>query len=117
MTNNIVFHESKEFTNIDYTGETLRDREFYKCTFTACNFTDSDLRGNSFEECTFEECNFSMTKVDGTSFRDIFFTGCKLLGIDFSQCNKFMSSSTTASWTTAPFSVQNSIKHISLNAH
>ncbi len=90
MANDIVLHESKEFENIDYSGKTLRDREFYKCKFIGCNFTDSDLIGNSFEECTFEECNFSMTIVKGAGFRDVVFTGCKLLGIDFSQCNRFM---------------------------
>lgn len=90
MANGIVFHESKEFENIDYTEKSLRDREFYKCKFIGCNFTQSDLRGNSFEECAFEECNFSMTEVAGAGFRDITFTGCKILGIDFSQCNRFM---------------------------
>lgn len=90
MTNNIVFHEFKEFENIDYSHKSLRDREFYKCIFIGCNFTESDLRGNSFEECTFEECNFSMTKVESVGFRDIAFTGCKILGIDFTRCSQFM---------------------------
>lgn len=90
MANNIVFHEFKQFENIDYSCESLRDREFYKCKFIGCNFTDSDLRGNSFEECTFEDCNFSMTKIEGAGFRDVVFIGCKILGLDFSQCNRFM---------------------------
>ncbi len=90
MANNIVFHEFKQFENIDYSCESLRDREFYKCKFIGCNFTDSDLRGNSFEECTFEDCNFSMTKIEGVGFRDIVFIGCKILGLDFSRCNQFM---------------------------
>lgn len=90
MNSNMVFHENKVFENIDYTGETLRDREFYKCKFIGCNFTQSDLRGNSFEECTFEDCNFSMTEIEGVGFRDITFMGCKILGLDFTRCNRFM---------------------------
>src|SRR5690554_6528632 len=90
MTNSIAFHEFKEFENIDYSGESLKDREFYKCKFIGCNFSASDLRGNSFEECTFEDCNFSMTEIEGVGFRDITFTSCKILGIDFSRCNRFM---------------------------
>jgi uncharacterized protein YjbI with pentapeptide repeats len=69
MTNEIKIHERKSFTNIDYTEKTLRDREFYKCTFVACIFLKSDLVGNSFEDCTFENCNFSMTKIKGAGFR------------------------------------------------
>ena len=90
MADNIVFHEFKEFENVDYSGKSLRDREFLKCKFVGCNFTESDLRGNSFEECTFEDCNFSMTIVEGAGFRDIHFIGCKILGIDFTRCNRFM---------------------------
>ncbi|RXQ94525.1 pentapeptide repeat-containing protein [Ancylomarina salipaludis] len=90
MTIEIKTHEKKLFTNIDYTGKTLRDREFYKCKFVACIFERSDLIGNSFEDCTFENCNFSMTKVKGAGFRNATFKGCKILGVDFSECNKFM---------------------------
>ena len=90
MTNNNHFHEHKLFENIQYSGKTIRDREFYKCRFVACNFTESDLRSNNFEACIFEDCNFSMTDVAGVGFRDISFIGCKILGIDFTQCNRFM---------------------------
>ncbi len=90
MSNDIKTHESKTFTNVDYTEKTLRDREFYKCTFVGCNFTKSDLIGNSFEDCTFENCNFSMTKVKGVGFRNATFKECKIIGIDFTECNKFM---------------------------
>ncbi len=90
MENEIKLHESKSFKNIDYTGKTLRDTEFYKCEFSGCIFLKSDLIGNSFEDCTFEDCDFSMTKIEGAGFRNAKFKGCKMLGIDFSECNKFM---------------------------
>lgn len=90
MTNEIITHEHKEFKNIDYTDKVLRKREFYNCKFIICNFTKSDLRGNSFEDCIFQDCNFSMTEVEGVGFRNATFIGCKILGIDFSKCNKFI---------------------------
>lgn len=89
MANEIVTHENKDFKNIDYSGKTLRNREFYNCEFIACDFTKSDLRGNIFEDCTFQNCNFSMTEIEGAGFRDSTFIGCKIIGIDFSRCNKF----------------------------
>ena len=58
-------HEEKTYRNIDYTEKTLRNREFYKCTFIACVFLNSNLIGNNFEDCTFENCDFSMTIVKG----------------------------------------------------
>ena len=89
MDKNIINHENKEFKQIDYNEKKLRDREFFQCRFIACSFIKSDLKGNHFEDCTFENCNFSMTEIKGVSLRDCKFKGCKLLGIDFTQCNKF----------------------------
>lgn len=89
MTNEIITHENKEFKNVDYSGKTLRNREFFKCKFISCIFVKSDLRGNSFEECTFQDCNFSMTEIEGTGFRNASFIGSKILGIDFTRCNNF----------------------------
>jgi fluoroquinolone resistance protein len=90
MANDTTIHEHKEFKNIDYTEKILRDREFIKCKFVACIFTKSDLRSNSFEDCIFEECNFSMTVIDDTGFRNATFNGCKIFGVDFTRCSKFM---------------------------
>ncbi len=90
MGNELTTHERKTFTNIDYTEKTLRDREFYKCIFMGCNFTKSDLIGNSFEDCNFENCNFSMTIIKGAGFRNATFKDCKIIGIDFSECNRFL---------------------------
>ena len=94
MENEMITHERKTFANVDYTEKTLRDREFYKCVFRGCNFTKSDLIGNSFEDCTFENCNFSMTIIKGAGFRNANFKECKLIGLDFSQCNRFLFSFT-----------------------
>jgi len=90
MANERITQENENFKNIDYTGKTLRDLEFFNCCFVECNFTKSNLRGIKFEDCTFQDCNFSMTDIEGTGFRNATFIGCKILGIDFMRCNKFM---------------------------
>ena len=90
MENELVFHEHKVFAGIDYTGEILQQMDFYNCKFQSCVFVKSDLRKSSFEDCTFENCNFTMTNVEETGFRNASFKGCKILGIDFTRCNKFL---------------------------
>lgn len=90
MPNKIKTHELKSFKSIDYTEKKIRNTEFYKCKFEGCIFLKSDLIGISFEDCTFGNCNFSMAKIQGAGFRNAVFNGCKVLGVDFSECNKFM---------------------------
>jgi fluoroquinolone resistance protein len=83
-------HQDKTFSNIDYTEKRLKNREFVNCEFISCDFSKSDLSHNDFVDCHFKQCNFSLTIVTGAGFKDVTFTGCKILGIDFSKCNKFM---------------------------
>jgi len=87
MEDEIVYHEKKIFTNIDYSDKALRNREFCSCTFNRCVFVKSNLIGNVFEDCTFENCDFSMAIIYGVSFVNAVFKGCKLLGLDFTRCN------------------------------
>lgn len=90
MNNNTIYHEQKEFKNIDYSEKSLRNREFVKCTFISCNFTNSDLRDNNFEDCVFENCNFSMTLIGNVGLSNVHFNNCKIMGVDFTKCSKFM---------------------------
>ncbi len=85
-----VVHQNKQFTNVNYAEKRLENREFIKCEFLNCDFSKSDLRGNDFVDCQFRNCNFSMVVLDGAGFRDAAFSECKLLGVDFTRCNKFM---------------------------
>jgi len=80
--------ENQEFENIDYSFKSLTNEEFYDCNFTACNFTETDLAGTTFEDCIFKDCNFSQINTQGLAFRTVEFKDCKILGVDFSKCNK-----------------------------
>lgn len=85
-----VVHQNKKFTSVNYAEKRLANREFIKCEFTDCDFSKSDLRENDFVECHFKQCNFSMALLEGAGLRDVVFTSCKILGVDFTRCNKFM---------------------------
>jgi len=88
--NDNTLHQEKTFTDINYADKILRNREFVKCEFIKCDFSKSDLSQNDFVDCHFVQCNFSMTIVNKTGFKDVTFSGCKILGVDFSKCSKFM---------------------------
>lgn len=79
--------ENKIFENIDFKHNTLED-EYYNCTFRTCNFSNLSIYESRFNTCTFKDCDFSMTKFKST-LRDVTFNGCKMLGSNFTEVNKF----------------------------
>lgn len=85
-----IFHEDKEFKNIDYSEKDLRNRKFINCNFLNCNFTKSDLSNNDFTDCSFSDCNFSMAKLSNSGLKNAGFTNCKLIGVSFNECSSFL---------------------------
>lgn len=85
-----ITHTDKIFTNINNAGETLKNSEFINCSFINCDFTKSILSYNDFVDCQFTQCNFSLCTVVGTGFKDARFYQSKIMGVDFTKCNKFM---------------------------
>ena len=83
------------FTQKDYTQQPLVKGEYEDCHFESCNFSESDLSGCVFLECTFTGCNLSLVKLGSTAFREVAFKDCKMLGMRFDQCNKFLFHITT----------------------
>jgi uncharacterized protein YjbI with pentapeptide repeats len=44
----------------------------------------------TFLDCEFVECNLSLAKLNGVLLNEVQFTRCKLLGVNFSNCNAFL---------------------------
>lgn len=82
--------ENKLFEKIDFTRQNLPREEYENCKFLNCNFYNADLLNVVFRECTFESCDFSLASVKNTSLYDIHFIGCKLVGVQFEECNPFL---------------------------
>ncbi len=82
--------EDKLFERIDFTEDRLKIDEYENCRFLNCNFHEVNLLNITFRECTFEECDFSLAKMKNTALNDIHFVGCKLLGVEFEECNPFL---------------------------
>jgi fluoroquinolone resistance protein len=66
------------------------ENEYEDVTFENCDFSDQILKSIKFVDCRFKNCNFSNTKIGGTLLNGIQFHECKLIGIDFSECNPFI---------------------------
>ena len=85
-----VFVENKVFEKIDYSKATLAKGEYGDCTFKNCLFLNADVSEITFTDCEFVNCNFSNTYFKNTSFRSVIFKNCKLLGLQFNDCNPFL---------------------------
>jgi len=84
------YFKEKKFDGINYTQEKLEKGEYEKCIFDNCIFSKVNLIDFNFVDCEFKICDLSMAKVLNTAFRDVKFTGCKLFGLHFEDCNKFV---------------------------
>lgn len=82
--------ENKLFERVDYTVSPLGRGEYENCTFKNCNFYNTDLSSIIFRGCLFDGCDLSLVKTKHTTFNDIRFANCKLLGVQFSECNSFL---------------------------
>jgi fluoroquinolone resistance protein len=80
--------EDKVFDKYNFESEI--NQEFSGCTFKNCDFSEKLFDKAEFIDCHFTSCNLSMAKFNNTILNKAFFTNCKLMGVDFSQCSRFL---------------------------
>lgn len=90
----IAYQEDITYKANNFTAQRLPRGEYESCTFINCVFTSSDLSGIVFSECYFENSDLSMANIYQTSFKNVKFHDCKLLGLHFNKCDKFLLSIT-----------------------
>jgi fluoroquinolone resistance protein len=84
-----VFIEEQNFDKIDFTQKPLGKGEYEYCTFINCDFSKSDFSDIKFLECEFSGCNLSLVRLTQTVLQGIKFKACKMLGLNFGECNEF----------------------------
>ena len=84
-----IYTCDQNFDNTDFVRSPLEKGEYENCTFRNCNFEYADISGFTFTDCEFTGCNLSMAKLVNTAFRSVHFKECKMLGLQFSECNGF----------------------------
>jgi len=75
------------FENFQFTEECT---EYKDTIFKNSNFAKGNLGSYEFTDCTFFSCDLSMTRFDNAVFTRVKFVNCKLLGVDFGKCSKFI---------------------------
>jgi fluoroquinolone resistance protein len=83
-------HDDKIFENESYAGTTVSNKEFNSCTFKKCDFSNSNFSNNKFIDCVFDGCNLSVIKLSKTTLSSVIFKNCKILGVNFTDCNDFL---------------------------
>jgi uncharacterized protein YjbI with pentapeptide repeats len=84
--------QKKEFENQEFKKEScggfdLKHRAFSHVTFEHCDFSQADFSSSKFLDCRLSNCNLSLTKISGSRLQEVEFESCKLVGVDFTQCN------------------------------
>ena len=49
----------EQFTDIIYSENDIKFKEYENCTFTKCNFTACSFTAVTFIDCNFFDCNFT----------------------------------------------------------
>ena len=77
--------EHETFSELDWQGRPLHDKDFYQCTFRASQFQESHWRGCKFEDCVFTGCDLTRVQLQKVALRGVRFEGSKLMGIDWTH--------------------------------
>ena len=83
-------YEDECFKSVDAKETNLKKSTFNNVSFENCNFTESDWQQADFSGCRFKNCNLSLVKLQGCRLQDIIFEECKMVGVDFYKCDKFI---------------------------
>jgi len=89
-----VINEELNYENRNFRNIPIDAGDYEYCTFVNCDFSEAVLSDIIFIDCEFSGCNLSLTKLIQTSFRDTKFNQCKMVGLHFEDCNRFMISFT-----------------------
>ena len=83
-------HEDQTFEKIVYTDTKINWTEFQNCTFIKCDLSNANFCNNRFVDCVFEGCNLSMIKLGGSTLNNFICKDCKVMGVNFSECDDFL---------------------------
>ncbi len=82
--------ENQIIKDVDFSSGVNLSQEYNSCTFVNCVFAKASLNAVKFIECTFEKCDLSVATLKQTGLQDVKFIECKLLGLQFGDCNHFL---------------------------
>jgi fluoroquinolone resistance protein len=85
-----IYTEEEDFNQMDFTEKNLPLGDYENCSFTNCDFSNTNLANINFVDTVFTGCNWSMVKLTNTGLKNCSFIDCKLVGVHFEDCSKFL---------------------------
>jgi len=85
-----IFIDDQKFEDVDFSTNGLTKGDYENCEFVNCILSGTNLSDINFVESTFVNCDMTMSKLANTAFMDVSFKACKLIGLQFDLCNKFL---------------------------
>ena len=85
-----TYIEDKTFISQNFSTQVFLYGEYDTCTFIKCNFSGIDLSGVHFSDCVFDGCDLTTAKLVQAAFKNVTFKECKLLGLHFEDCSRFL---------------------------
>jgi uncharacterized protein YjbI with pentapeptide repeats len=84
-----AYTNNQTFTKMNFSIEPFPKGEIEACVFVDCNLSSIDLSECRFLETEFIGCDLSNANISLVSFQDVVFKDCKMLGLQFQDCNPF----------------------------
>ncbi len=85
-----VTFEDRTFTRLTQLPALEAGAAYVKCTFVGCRFSGARLDAQIFEDCVFSDCDLSLAGVAGTAFKNVLLERCKLQGVRFYECARWL---------------------------
>lgn len=85
-----LVYDNEVFEGLNYAEKTIKGSEFQSCIFKKCDLSNSSFLNDKFIDCIFEGCNLSLMKLGASYLNNVAFSNCKLLGINFSECQNLL---------------------------
>lgn len=84
-------YENETIKQADFDGsDEITGIEFIDCNIEKINLFEKKLTGCIFSNCTFSNVNMAMSKLYDTQLNKVKFELCKIMGVNFSHCRKFL---------------------------
>lgn len=80
-------YEESTFSKISGKTNPLMKGFYENCRFEQCDLSECDLSECIFSECSFVDCNLSLVNLTHSAFQNTLFRNCKMLGIQFTNCD------------------------------
>ena len=83
------YNENTIYSGIDFEGQNNSNIAFENCNFRSCRFNNLALENIKYSSCLFEKCEIILTNIKNSTLNDVKFLDCKIIGINFIECNDF----------------------------